>query len=174
MADPSSQKGAEGTKMTSESAGGASHGGSSSISRPATPSTSKKVTQKIGSFFRKPFSKSKSRTPEPAPASNEIAQDQDPQAILPTAPDTLLVKTESIHFKENTVDPARKIAGYKLAIAVIDIFQPVVECTDIVLPNPVGMLLEQLSKALGVLKVGSVTVNTVTPLTLWHEANGGE
>jgi hypothetical protein len=72
------------------------------------------------------------------------------------------------------VDPARKIAGYKLAIAVIDIFQPVVECTDFVLPTPVGMLLEQLSKALGVLKVGSVTMNTATPLTLWHEANGGE
>jgi hypothetical protein len=174
MADPSSQKGAEGTKTTSQSAFGSSHSGSSPIGRPATPSTSKKVTQRLGSFFRKPFSKSKSRTPEPAPASNEIAQDQDPQAILPSAPDTLLVKTESIHFKENTVDPARKIAGYKLAIAVIDIFQPVIECTDFVLPTPVGMLLEQLSKALGILKVSSFTMNIAIPLTLWHEANGGE
>jgi hypothetical protein len=158
MADSSRRKGAEGTKMASQSPVGASHGSSSSISRPATPSTSKKVTQKLGSLLRRPFSKSKSRTPKPTSASDEVAQDQDPQAILPTAPDTLLVKTESIHFKENTVDSARKIAGYELAIAVIDIFQPVVECTNSVLPAPVGMLLEQLTKALGVLKVRTFTI----------------
>jgi hypothetical protein len=157
MAESSRQKG-EGTKTASQSLVGASYGSSSSISRPATPSTSKKMTQKLGSLLRKPFSKGKNRTPEPTPASDEITQDQDPQAILPTAPDNLLVKTENIHFKENTVDPARKVAGYKLAIAVIDIFQPVAECTDLVLPTPVGMLLEQLSKALGVLKVRSLTI----------------
>jgi hypothetical protein len=137
MADASRQKGLEGTK---------------------------KATQKLGSLLRKPFSKSKSRTPEPTPASHEIAQDQDSQAILATNPDTLLVKTESIHFKENTMDPARKVAGYELAIAVIDIVQPVVECAEFVLPTPVGMLLEQLSKALGVLKVGSVTANDRDPI----------
>jgi hypothetical protein len=122
MADSPRQKGIEGTK-TSQSLTGVSQGSSSHISRPATPSTSKKVTQKLGSLLRKPFSKSKNRVPEPG---DESAQDQNPQAILPTAPDTLLVETESIHFKENTVDPARKIAGYELAIAVIDIFQPLV------------------------------------------------
>lgn len=141
--------------MTSQSPAGASHISSSPNSRPATPSTSKKVTQKLGSLLRKPFSKSKSRAPEPTRAGDEIAQDQDPQAALPPAPDTLLVKTESIHFKENTVDPARKIAGYELAIKVIDIFQSVAESTELVLPNPVGMLLEQLTKVLEVLKVRS-------------------
>jgi hypothetical protein len=159
MADSSPQKDAEGIKLTSQSLAGASHGHFSPTSRPATPSTSKKVTKKLGSLLRKPFLKSRSRTPEPTPASDKIAQDQDSQAILATDPDTLLVKTETIHFKENHVDPARKIAGYELAIAVIDIFQPVVKCTEFVLPTPVGMLLEQLTKALGVLKVGSVTTS---------------
>lgn len=93
--------------------------------------------------------------PEPLRASDEIVQDQNPQAIIPTAPDTLLVETESVNFKENTVDPARKIAGYGLAIKVIDIFQSVAESTGLVLPNPVGMLLEQLTKVLEVLKVRS-------------------
>jgi hypothetical protein len=158
MADPPPQKGAKGTKMAPQAPSGASHGSSSPISRPATPSTSRKVTQKLGSLLRKPFSKSKSQVPEPTPASDETAQNQDPQAILSTASDTLLVKTESIHFKENTEYPARKVAAYKLAIAVIDIFQPVVECTDFVLPTPVGMLLEQLTKALGVLKVRSFRI----------------
>jgi hypothetical protein len=157
MADSLHQKYAEGTKTTSQSPTGASYGGSSSVSRPAIPSTSKKVTQKLGSLLRKPFTKSKSRVPEPTQAGDEIAPNQDPQAILPTAPDTLLVKTESIHFKENAVDPARRIAEYELAIAVIDIFQPVVECTKFILPIPIVMLLEQLTKALGVLKVRSFT-----------------
>jgi hypothetical protein len=144
--------------MASQSPAGASHAGSSPISRPATPSTSKKVTQKLGSLLRKPFLKGKSRTLEPTPTSDKMAQDQEPQAIVPTVPDTLLVKTESIHFKENTVDPARKVAGYELAIAVIDILQPVVESTEFVLPTPVEMLLEQLTKALGVLKVHFFTI----------------
>jgi hypothetical protein len=158
MAESSRQKGAEGTKMASQSPVGASHGSASSMSRPTTTSTSKQVTRKISSLFRKPFSKSKSRAPEPARTSDEIAQDQDPQAILSTVPDTLRVKAESIHFKENTVAPARKIQGNELAIAVIDIFQPVVEYTEFFLPKPVGMLLEQITKALGILKVRSLTI----------------
>jgi hypothetical protein len=159
MADSSRHKGVEGTKTTPQLPTRAGHDSASPIGRPTAPSTSKKVTQKLGSLLRKPFSRSRSRTPEPTQAGDEIAQDQNPQAIFPTAPETLLVKTESVNFKENTVDPARKVAGYELAIAVIDIFQPVVECTEFVLPTPVGILLEQLTKALGVLKVGSVTMN---------------
>jgi hypothetical protein len=153
MADSSRLKGAEGTRIASQSLASASHSSSSSISRPATPSTSKKVAQRFGSLLRKPFSKSRGRTSERTQASAEIAQDQDPQAISSTAPDTLLMKIESIHFKENAVDSAREIAGCELAIAVIDIFQPAVERTELVLPTPVGILLEQLTKALGVLKV---------------------
>ena len=155
MADSTNQKGAEGTKMATS---GAPHPSSSPISRSATPSTSKKVTEKLGSFFRKPFLKSKSRTPEPTPASDEIAQDQNPQVVLPPAPDTLLVKIEGINLQGNAVDPAKQIAGYELAIKVIDIFQSVAESTDFVLPTPVGMLLEQLTKALGALKVRSFAI----------------
>jgi hypothetical protein len=150
MADSSTQVG----KTDSESPGVASHGGSPSTSRPDTPSTSKKSIQKLASWFQKPFPRSKGRKAEPTAASAAIAQDQNPQTTTTTVPDTLLVRTESIHFKENTVSPARKIAGYELAISVIDIFQQVVECTEAVLPSPVGTLLEKLTKALEVLKVG--------------------
>jgi hypothetical protein len=89
-----------------------------------------------------------------------------------TAPDTLLVRAKNIHVKEDTVDPARKVAGYDLAIAIIDIFQPVVACTDFV-PNPVGMILEQVTKVLGVLKVGSLHEDGGS-LISYHEANGRE
>jgi hypothetical protein len=150
MADSSTQVG----KTALESPSVASHGGSPSTSRPDTPSTSKKSMQKLASWFQKPFPRSKGRKAEPTAASAAIAQDQDPQATPTAVPDTLLVRTESIHLEEDTVSPARKIAGYELAISVIDIFQQVVECTEAVLPSPVGTLLEKLTKALGVLKVG--------------------
>jgi hypothetical protein len=151
MADSSTRVG----KTAAESPSVTSHGGSPPTSRPATPSTSKKAIQKVGSWFRKPFPKSTRREAEPTAASAEITQDQNPQTTPTTVPDTLLVRTESIYFKEDTVNPARKIAGYDLAISVIDIFQQVVECTEAVLPSPVGTVLEKLTKALEVLKVGS-------------------
>jgi hypothetical protein len=144
MADFSAQEGDKPSTTVS--------GSSSPIIRPATPSTSKKLRQKLGSWVREPFSRSKSREAESTTAGIEI---QNPQATSTVAEDTLLVKTESIHFKEDTVDPDRKVARYKLAIAVIDIFQSVVEYTEFVIPNPVGTMLEQLTKVLEVLKVGS-------------------
>jgi hypothetical protein len=110
--------------------------------------------QKLASWFQKPFPRSKGRKAEPTAASASIAQDQNPQTTPTAVPGTLLVRTESIHFKEDTMSSARKIAGYELAISVIDIFQQVVECTEAVLPTPVGTLLEKLTKALEVLKVG--------------------
>jgi hypothetical protein len=151
MADSSTQV----DKTATESPGVASHGGSPLTSRPATPSTSKKAIQKVGSWFRKPFPKSTRREAEPTAASAEMAQGQNPQATPTTVPDTLLVRTENIDFKEDTVSPARKIAGYELAISVIDIFQQVMEWTETVLPSPVGMILEKVTKVLEVLKVCS-------------------
>jgi hypothetical protein len=147
MADSSTQV----HKTATESPNVASHGGSPSISHPATPSTSKISMQKLASWFQKPFPRSKGRKTEPTPASADIAQDQNSQATTTMVPDTLLVRTESIHFEEDTVRRTRKIAGYNLAIAVIDIFQPP---TDLALQTPVVKVLEQLTNVLGVLKVG--------------------
>jgi hypothetical protein len=151
MADSSTQVG----KTASESPSVATHGGSPSTSRPDTPSTSNKSMQKVASWFQKPFLRSKGRKAESTAASPEIAQDQNAQGTPTTVPDTLLVRKESIHFKEDAVSPARRITGYGLAISVIDIFQQIVECTEAVLPTPVGTVLEKLTKALEVLKVGS-------------------
>jgi hypothetical protein len=93
-------------------------------------------------------------SPWPEPAGVEIVQDQNPQAAPIAAPDTFLVRTETIHFNEDTVNPIRKVAGYDLAIGVIDIFQ-LVEDTGFVLPNPVEKVLERLTRILEALKVGS-------------------
>jgi hypothetical protein len=155
MADSSVRKGAKVTEMASESPNASPHGGSPSPSRPVTPSTSKQGIQKLGSWLRKPFSKGKSRGAEPTPIGIGMAQEQDSPATSTTDPDTLLVRMESTHIKEDTVGPAKMVAGYNLAIAAIEIFQPIVECTDFVLPTPVGKMLEQLTKVLGVLKVRS-------------------
>ena len=132
------------------------HGGSTPPIRPITPSTSKRISQKIGSWLQKLPSKGKKReVTEPKPVGAEIAQEQSPQATSTTAPETLLVTTESIHIKQDIVNPTRKVTGYDLAITVIEIFQPVVECTEFILPTPVGKALEQLTKVLEVLKVRS-------------------
>jgi hypothetical protein len=143
--------------MASDSPKALSHGGSTPPIRPDTPSTSKGVRQKIGSWFRRPSSRGKKGdVAEPKPVGAEIAREPNHQGTSAIAPETLLVTTKSIHIKQDTIDPARKVAGYELAIAVIDIFQPVVECTDFILPTPVGKALEQLTKVLGVLKVCSL------------------
>ena len=143
--------------MASDSHKAAPHDGATPSIRPATPSTSKGVKQKVGSWLRKPFSKGhKSEVTEPKPVGVEIPQEQSSQGTSMTTPDTLLVMAERIDIKQDTIDPTRKAAGYELAIAVIDIFQSVVECTDFILPTPVGKALEQLTKVLGVLKVRSL------------------
>jgi hypothetical protein len=134
----------------------AARGGSTPPIRPATPSTSKGMRQKLGSWFRRPSSRGKKGdVAEPKPVGGEIAQELNPQDISTTAQETLLVTTESIDINQGATDPARKVAGYELAIAVIEIFQPV-ECTDFILPTPVGKALEKLTKVLGVLKVCSI------------------
>jgi hypothetical protein len=140
--------------MASGSPKASSDGGSTPPIRPTTPSTSKGVRHKLESWLRRPSSRSKKGdVAEPKPVGAAIAQEPNTQATSTTAPETLLVTTKSIDIKQDTVDPARKVAGYELAIAVIEIFQPVVECTDLILPTPVGKALEQLTKVLGVLKV---------------------
>jgi len=140
--------------MASESPNAASHGGPTT---PIRPSTSKGVGQKFCSWFRKPFSKSKKgQVAEPKPVEAEIAQEPNRQATSTAAPDTLLVTTQTITIKQDTVDPDQEIAGFDLAIALVDIVQPVVDCTTFILPTPVGMALEQVTKILGVLKVRSL------------------
>jgi hypothetical protein len=146
--------------MASNSPETQSHGGSTPPIHPATPSTSKGVRQKLGSWLRRPSSKGKrGEVAEPKPVGAEIAQEQSAQTTPTAARETLLVTTEKVDIKQETVDPAKKVAGYELAIAVIEIFQPV-KCTNLILPNPVGKALEQLTKVLGVLKVCSFGDNS--------------
>jgi len=114
------------------------------------------LRQKLGSWFRKPSSKrKKGRVAGPKPDGAEVAQEPNPQATSTTAPDTLLVTTQAITIKQDTIDPAQEAAGFDLAIALIDIIQPV-EFTPFISPTPVGMALEQVTKILRVLKVGSL------------------
>jgi hypothetical protein len=158
--------------MASDSPNARSQGGSTPPIRPATPSTSKEVRQKLGSWLRKPFSKGKrSNVTEPEPVEAEIAQEPDPQGTPTTPHETLLVTTGSI--KPDTIDSARKVAGYELAIAAIEIFQSVVEYTEFVVPTPVGKALEQLTKVLGVLKVRSLCED-ICPANIDDAENGGE
>jgi hypothetical protein len=154
--DSSIQKGTSVTWMASDSAKAGSQGGSTPPIRPATPSSSKEVRQKFRSWLRKPFSKGKkSDVTESKSVEAEIAHEQNLQTTSMAAPETLLVTTESIHIKPDIIDPARKVAGYELAISAIEIFQSVVEYTEFIVPTPVGKALEQLTNVLGVLKVSS-------------------
>ena len=138
--------------MASDSPKAVPPGGSTPLILPDTPSTSNRVGQKLSSWFRKPSSRDK----KGEVAEPELAQEPILQATSTTAQETLLVTMERIDIRPDTIDPTRKATGYQLAIAVIEIFQPVVECTDFILPTPVGKALEQLTKVLGVLKVRSI------------------
>ena len=142
--------------MASDSHRAAPHGGSTPPIFQETQSTSKGVRQKLGSWLRRPSSKGKrGEVAEPKPVGAEIVQEQSAQTTPTAAQDTLLVTTERVDIKRDTVDPSKKVAGNELAIAVIEIFQPAVKRTDFILPMPVGKALEQLTKVLGVLKVCS-------------------
>jgi hypothetical protein len=154
--DPSIQKGTSVTSMASDSPKASSQGGSTPPIRPATPSTSKGLRQKLGSLFQRPSSKGKKGgVTEPKPVGAEIVHGPNPEATSTTAPETLLVTTESIDIRPDTIDPARQIVAYKLAIAVIEIFEPV-ESAESIFSTPVGKALEKLTNVLGVLKVRSL------------------
>jgi len=157
MAESSAPKGPKASSIRLES----SRTGSSSgritpmpTDHPATGSTSKKVGHKLASWIQKPFSTKKRQVDEPTPTGLEIVPNQNLEAASTTAQGTLLVQTESILFEEDTVDAARMIERYNLAIRAITILQQGVELTAPLVPTPVGKFLEKITKVLEVLKVG--------------------
>ena len=91
---------------------------------------------------------------ESTPTGPEIVPDQNLEAASTTAQDTPFVRTKSIHFEEDTVDPARRIDRYNLAVRVITILQQGAELTAPLVPTPVGKILEKITKVLEALKVG--------------------
>jgi hypothetical protein len=124
-----------------------------------TPSSSRPVTlnslktkKSFGTSFRELFSRRKS----PAPPTPKVNQEQ----ILPqdvqnhTQPETLLSLRNECHTKQENSDPVPKIVLYEMGIQVLDLFQQVAKVTELVLPSPVGNILEKVTGILGILKVG--------------------
>jgi hypothetical protein len=122
-----------------------------SSSRPVTPNTLK-TKKSFGTSFRERFSRRKS----PAPPSPKVNQEQVlPQDVQnPAQPETLLSLRNEYHMKQENSDPARKIVLYEMGIQALDLFQQVAKVTELVLPSPVGHLLEKVTGILGILKVG--------------------
>jgi hypothetical protein len=57
--------------------------------------------------------------------------------------------------KEETLDPKKTTAMLEMGIEVIDLFQKVAKATEMVLPRPLGDVLEKVTSVLNVLKVCS-------------------
>jgi len=158
MAESSAPKGPKASSIRFESPPpGSSSGRITPVptDRHAGSSTGKKVGHKLASWIQKPFSTKKRQVDESTPVAGlEIVPDQNPEAAPMTAQDTLLIRTESIHSEEDTVDPARMIDRYNLAIKAITILQQGAEFAAPLVPTPVGKILEKITKVLEVLKVG--------------------
>jgi hypothetical protein len=67
----------------------------------------------------------------------------------------LLSDRQDMDLKEETVDPEKAAAMLEMGIQVIDLFQKAADATKIVLPSPLGDVLEKVTSVLKVLKVSS-------------------
>jgi hypothetical protein len=67
----------------------------------------------------------------------------------------LLSGRQGANLKEETIDPERAAAMLGMGIQVIDLFQKVAKATEMVLPSPLGDVLEKVTSVLEVLKVCS-------------------
>jgi hypothetical protein len=67
----------------------------------------------------------------------------------------LLSDRQGMNLKEEMVDPEKAAAMLDMGIQVIDLFQKVAEATEMVLPSPMGDVLEKVTNVLKVLKVSS-------------------
>ena len=75
----------------------------------------------------------------------------------PTHPNlkNLISNQPNMELKDEVVNLKKVAAMLKMGIHVIDLFQKVAKATEMVLPSPLGDVLEKVTEVLQVLKVSS-------------------
>ena len=71
----------------------------------------------------------------------------------PREPKNLLSDRPDMDLKKEDYDSEKAVAALDMGIEVIDLFQKVAKVTEMVLPSPLGDVLEKVTSVLGVLKV---------------------
>ena len=78
------------------------------------------------------------------------------ETTIPPVPKVLISGRPNMNnLKEEKVDPEKAAVMLGMGIQVIDLFQKVAAATEMVLPSPLGDILEKVTSVLGVLKVSS-------------------
>jgi hypothetical protein len=135
----------------------------SSVLGPSTtqvrPSTSKQsATGKTGSvlgglFLRTKASSTRSTTPTPQPiAAIHTVEQQDLRDEVTAAPGTGKITSKQAKAVPETTNN-KKVLALELGIGAIDLLCEVSDIAGLVLPNPVGAVLEKVTVVLGTLKV---------------------
>jgi hypothetical protein len=154
-------------KALNQSSGEPSAAGSSTPQ--ARVSTSKQSTTEgtrgvLGGLFSRNKSPSTrpttptptSPTPDPIGAINTTEQQQDLRDEVTDTPSSgKLTSKQADIFPEATETNKKKVLFLELGIGAIDLLSEVSDIAGLVLPNPVGAVLEKVTAVLGTLKVGT-------------------
>jgi hypothetical protein len=86
-------------------------------------------------------------------ASKHVPNLAPKEGPTPKEPRTLISNRPNTNLKEEKLDPKKTKAMLEMGIEVIDLFQKVAKATELVLPSPLGDVLEKVTGVLNVLKV---------------------
>jgi len=84
-------------------------------------------------------------------------------APIPKESRTLISNRPNMDLKEEKLDPKKTKAMLEMGIEVIDLFQKVAKAAEMVLPSPLGDVLEKVTGVLNVLKVSPFYKSMPTP-----------
>jgi hypothetical protein len=96
-------------------------------------------------------------------ASKHVPNPTPEEVPAPKESKTLISNQPNMDLKEEKLDPKKTAAMLEMGIEVIDIFQKVAKATEMVLPGPLGEVLEKVTKVLNVLKVSLFYNSVPTP-----------
>ena len=86
-------------------------------------------------------------------ASKHVPDPTPKEAPAPKESKTLISNRPNMDLKEEKLDPKKTKAMLEMGVEVIDLFQKVAKATEMVLPSPLGDVLEKVTGVLNVLKV---------------------
>jgi hypothetical protein len=96
-------------------------------------------------------------------ASKHVPNSAPKEAPAPKESKTLISNRPNMDLKEEKLDPKKTKAMLEMGIEVIDLFQKVAKATELVLPSPLGDVLEKVTGVLNVLKVRPFYKSMPTP-----------
>ncbi|KIM23456.1 hypothetical protein M408DRAFT_263466 [Serendipita vermifera MAFF 305830] len=85
-------------------------------------------------------------------AASQVVNSNPKQAPAPLKSNILASERPDMNIKDEVYDPEKTAAALEMGIQVVDLFQKAAKVTEMVIPSPLGEVLEKVTKVLGVLK----------------------